>query len=71
LLAYRAAGEGCADLQPQVTDLIKQHTKEVAVADAVEFIEEDNGEDSDIGTKSDPNCQSLEETVEMQPPLVV
>jgi 5,10-methylenetetrahydrofolate reductase len=54
-----------------VKDLIKQHSEEVAVADAVELIKEDNSEDSDIGTKSDPNCQSLEETMEMQPPLVV
>jgi hypothetical protein len=42
LLAYRAAGEGCADLQPQeVKDLIKQYSKEVAVADAVELVKED------------------------------
>jgi len=35
LLAYRAAGEGYADLQPQeVKDLIKQHSKKVAVVDA-------------------------------------
>jgi hypothetical protein len=59
-----------------VKDLIKQHSKEAAVEDAVELVKEDNSEDSDsedsdIGTKSDPNCQSLEETREMQPPLVV
>lgn len=58
-------------MQPQeVKDLIK-HSKEVAVADSVELIKEDNSEDSDIGTKSDPNCRSLVETTEVQPPLVV
>ena len=71
LLKYRAA-ERCADLQPnEVKDLIKQHSKKMAVADAKELNIEDNSKDSDTGTKCDPNCQSLEETMEKQPPLVV
>jgi hypothetical protein len=56
LLAYRTAGEGYANLQPQeVKDLIKQHSKKVAVGDAGKLNKEDKSEDSDIRTKSDPN----------------
>jgi hypothetical protein len=53
-----------------VKDLIKRHSKEVADADALELIEGHNAEDSDMGTKSDPNFESLEEIMEMKPPLI-
>jgi len=53
-----------------VKDLIKQHSEKVAVVDAEKLNNEDHIEESDIGTKSDPNFQSLAEILEMQPPFV-
>jgi hypothetical protein len=54
----------------EVKDLIEQHSKKVAYAYAKELNNEDNNEDSDVGTKYDPNCQSLAEIMKMQPPLI-
>ena len=55
----------------EVKELIKQHSEKVAVVDTKKLNKEDHVEESDIGTKSDPNFQTLAEILEMQPPFVL